>query len=812
MRRRWQLAMIMALVLWPGLALAAGKVTGKVVDQSGLALPGVTVRLVSTTPGAEPTSTVTTETGGFEFDTAPGDYRIETELSGFDPVVRSIHVGNEPLTVPDLVMGLAAFTQETTVVASLPTELQPAQFGAPSTIAEKVIDNAPLRSNRYEDLLPLLPNVVRGTDGLISVAGARAPQGVVMLNGVAAVDVATGQPLASVPLTAVESVQVITTGFPAEFGRSSGGVTVINSRSGSDVFRFSINSFTPRPRLADGGVKGIEAWDPNVGIRGPISPGKAWFAQSLDYHYERTNVETVTGDQDRSLHGFTSLSQVDFKPVSSHTMTGWFNGQRENVDGEGLSGFNPLGTVPHLYRNSWGGALVDRATIGQLSTLEARVEARRQELDLTPSGSGAYKVAHQITSGSYFETENRDALSVQGSVVFSRTWTDAWGNHLLKVGASGVHSSLNGNTVSSPVTYLRSSLALAQRVEFVGPGAFDTNAWDGGIFAQDSWKPLSALTLDLGVRLDAASRVGALVEPRAGLTWQVAERTTVNGGIGLFADKTPLAALAFPGYQSRRITQYDENGLPVSSTLYLGQVANQLQRPRAWLWSAQVDHHFGGVWQFRSAYQERHGSREFIITPAEIAGQTYALLTSGGESRSRSLEATLGFRPQSGGHQLYVSYVRSIARGNTNDLSQVEGMFKEPLLEAGQMAPLPTDVPHRLLVWGVFSLPSRTTVAPFLEWRSGFPYSAVTDDWRYTLPRYAHRYPTFASLDLVVNKVVTLPGGLRARVGVKLYNLAGSQNGRDVQRDIDRADFGTTYNALGRQVRGVFEIIWGEKK
>ena len=44
-------------------------------------------------------------------------------------------------------------------------------------------------------------------------------------------------------------------------------------------------------------------------------------------------------------------------------------------------------------------------------------------------------------------------------------------------------------------------------------------------------------------------------------------------------------------------------------------------------------------------------------------------------------------------------------------------------------------------------------------------------------------------------------------------HIAGRRNGREVQADIDRPDFGQTYNALGRQVRGVFEIIWsGNKK
>jgi outer membrane receptor protein involved in Fe transport len=183
------------------------------------------------------------------------------------------------------------------------------------------------------------------------VAGARAPQGVVLVNGVASSDVASGDPVAVVPLDAVESVQVIATGFAAEFGPSTGGVTAINTRSGADTLKFSINSFTPRPRLADGTIEGIEAWEPNTSVRGPIAKGRAWFAQSFDYRFEKTRADTVTADaQDRRQHGFTSFTQIDAKAGAGHVLTGWVNAQQEHVDGEQLGAFTPLGTC-----RTWNG-------------------------------------------------------------------------------------------------------------------------------------------------------------------------------------------------------------------------------------------------------------------------------------------------------------------------------------------------------------------------------------------------------------------------------------------------------------------------
>lgn len=804
---RGLLVLFLAGTLNVAAATAAVPIQGRVVDQSGLALPGVTVRLMAVS-GDAAQSALTGENGEYVFHAATGVYRVEAFLDGFQPAARQITV-TAALQVEDLVLALGHFAQETTVVATVPTEIQPRQFGAPATIAEKVIENAPLRTNRYDDVLPLLPNVVRGPDGLISVAGARAPQGLVLLNGVPAVDVANGEPVAPVPLAAVESVQVIATGFPAEYGRSTGGVTVVNTRSGGDSVKFTVNSFTPRPRLDDGGVRGIEAWEPNMGIRGPLVRGRAWYSQALDYRYERTKVTTVAGEQDRRVKGVTSFTQMDLRARPSHMLTAWFSGQAERVDGAGLGAFTPLGTVPESRRGTWGGALVDRATLGETATLESRLEARSQSLRLRPDGFSPYVVRHDVTTGSYFATLDREALSVQASSVISRAWSGSTGQHLLKAGVSLLRATLDGSGKAQPATYLRSSGVLARRVEFLGPGSFGVDAVDVGLFVQDSWTVSNRLVADVGLRADRATRIGGGLEPRLGLTWKADEETTVTGGAGLFSDKLPLAALAFPGYQARAVTRFDAAGLPLGPPIVYGNVlADRLERAHAWRWSGQVDRRLGGGWQVRAGYQERHGDGELLVLPVDDAGRPVALLASGGESRSRSLETTIGFRPPNGRHQVYLSYVRGSARGNTNDFNQVEGTFRDPLLEPAEDAPLPTDVAHRGLVWGLFSLPSETTVAPFLEVRSGFPYSVIGEDWSYVGARNTRRYPFFASLDVIVNKMVTLPGGLRARVGIKLYNVAGRRNGRDVQRDIESPAFGRTYNALGRQVRGIFEIIW----
>jgi hypothetical protein len=157
------------------LAVAGVRVEGRVVDQSGLALPGVTVRIAAVPVGDVQTA-VTGGNGEYTFELEPGQYRLDASLDGFQPASREVRV-DAAATLQDLVLSLGHFAQETTVVAELPTEIQPRQFGAPATISEKVIDNAPLRTNRYDDLLPLLPNVVRGARRPGQRGGRACPAG-----------------------------------------------------------------------------------------------------------------------------------------------------------------------------------------------------------------------------------------------------------------------------------------------------------------------------------------------------------------------------------------------------------------------------------------------------------------------------------------------------------------------------------------------------------------------------------------------------------------------------------------------------------
>ena len=614
------------------------------------------------------------------------------------------------------------------------------------------------------------------------------------------------------PLEAVDSVQVYSGGYTAEFGRATGGVTSVSTRSGADELHMSVNSFFPRLLFQNGSIHGVEYWEPNFGVRGPIVKGRVYFEQALSYRFDRNRFNTLVGPQDSKFTALLSWSQLDVNVSPGQHLTATLSFDPQNTERANITAFTPAASVPRVDQGGWSAALADRLTPSQASSLELRASVIHTGLAVVPSGAAPYQVGHDLTHGSYFDHQDLHGTRLETSAVY--TWTPSL-NHLVRTGTSIAHAALDGSADSAPVALLRSDGTVSRAITFLPGSPLAASTYEIGAFAQDSWTASRWLTVDAGVRFDQTTAAARpTLSPR--LAWTIKPAgggASLSGSVGQFADKLVLEALAFPSQPPRLLQAFDASGAPLGlPVIYNNRLAAPLRVPQATRWDVQFDDRFGGGWLARVKYQERYGRDELVVDPAVAAGAGLLVLDNTGTSTARSIEATAGYRAARAGHEIYASYVRSSTRGDLNSFDVVNGSFKDPFIQPNGSGPLLMDVPNRLLVWGLLHLPARITAAPFLEVRDGFPYSAVHDDWTYAGPRNAYRLPWFGSLDLYVNKIVGLPGRLPdARIGVKFYSLASVHSERDVQRDIDRMDFGTTYNPTPRDFSFVFELLWGHR-
>jgi hypothetical protein len=792
-------------------ALAADlTIRGHITDPDGLPLPGVVVTLAPS-PDGVPT-VVTDGSGLYSLTAPPGHYELKAQLTDFDSAARTVDLSSADATV-DITLRLAAHQEAVTVkgdqLQSVVGQPHPA---APVTVTREVVDSGMLPNSQYDDVLPLLPNVVRGPDGLISVAGARAFQGALFVNGSNETDPVSGEPGISLPLEAVDSLDVFSGGYSAELGRATGGVTAAHTRPGADQFRSSANSFFPRFRFKDGRVEGVDYWEPNAGMSGPIIKGKLFFEEAVSYRFDRNHFETLVGTQHQKFNELAAWTQFNVKLSPRQDAFASFCVNPQNTDHANLTAFTPPDTVPSLSRRAFTAALGDRLTVGEAATLELRANVIRTGLELTPNGKDPYAVGHDLTHGSYFDQENLQGGRVEGAAVYS--WTAA-SSHFLKVGTSVARSRLSGDDLASAVTLLRSNGSAAQSIQFLNSSILQASANEFDAFVHDTWTVSPAVTIDGGVRYDATTATGQTWSPRVAWTVKLpGNNSTIGGSVGLFGDKVPLEARVFPSLPGRMIQSYDESGAPLGPARILANtIGGPLKTPIATRWDVEFDRHLSANWLARVKYQERYGRDELVVTPLMLSESTGLLaLQSTGISQSRSIEATIAYRGAQDGHEVYVSYVRSRTRGNLNSFDFIEGVAKQPFVQPDEIGPLAADVPNRVLTWGVLHLPEAITIAPFLEIRSGFPFSAIAEDWTYVGLRNSYRFPWFGSLDLYVNKVFNLGDHLpAARIGLKIFSLASAHTERDVQADIMRSDFGTFYNPIGRFSGGVFELLWGHK-
>ncbi|MBV9622525.1 MAG: TonB-dependent receptor [Acidobacteria bacterium] len=233
-----------------------GRIIGRVSDPTGAVVAGVTVTLTNEATGIS-TSTQTNDTGDYTFvEVAPASYRVEYALRGFKKYVRSNVVLelNQVLTLnASLQPGAAQETVEVSSQAPL-VETSSTQLG--TVVNERAIVQLPLNERDTYQFLSLQPGVQSqvGADlyyggsstGSVSVNGGRGRANNFSVNGGDANDMFANLPTVQPSPDSVEEFRVLTNGFDAEFGRNSGSVVNVVTKSGTnqvhgDIYEFHRN-------------------------------------------------------------------------------------------------------------------------------------------------------------------------------------------------------------------------------------------------------------------------------------------------------------------------------------------------------------------------------------------------------------------------------------------------------------------------------------------------------------------------------------------------------------------------------------------
>ena len=340
-----------------------------------------------------------------------------------------------------------------------------------------------------------------------------------------------------------------------------------------------------------------------------------------------------------------------------------------------------------------------------------------------------------------------------------------------------------------------------------GP-AFSIGAHDlpMGLAVRDVWHASNRVQIDGGLRADYSRFGGVAPSARVGLRYELnADGTTVlKAGYGTFVGTLPLIVPAYGTYGPRVDTGFDPTDGHVTRMTTLTPTVGSLSLPRATALTVGVERQLTPRLDVQVSTTVRDSTRLATLGVPSTSGAMTAAST--GTASYRDVQVSLR-RTWPGEQQIFLSYVRSSSVGELNDFTTAFRVLAVPLVQPGGVSRLTTDAPNRVLAWGTFNLPHRVVVSPVVEWRSGFPYSALDPSYLYDGAPNDRRYPAFFSADMIVYKTVTVKKW-DADLGVQLFNLTNHQNPRDVYPVVESPRYGQFTNSVGTILRGYVLIKW----
>jgi hypothetical protein len=625
--RRFLLSVLLSAAAASVLAQATGTTTGdirgRVSDESGGALSGATVVATGQETGLVRSDTSVGD-GSFAIRLLPpGLYRVSATVAGLQSgELSDVRVTIGSSVNVDFRLRVAAVA-ETVTVRGEAGLIDPSSTEVSKTIGETKIRNLPINQRNFLDFAVTTPGVTveRGpqsgaasTSGL-SINGQSPRYNNVVVDGMDNNDEAVGSVRSTFSQEAVQEYQVIQSPFASEYGRMTGGIVNIVTRSGTNEFHGSGFYFFRDDSLSDdnfltGEKTTFEQNQFGASLGGPILRDRLFFfgaAERLDVSdanvvtisdaavalirangFDVTNGE-VPFDRDRS----TYLLKLDLLAGANHAFA--LRGSYSEESDENQQ------TWGGLVARSGGGvrdledtavALTGTSILSSNLSNELRLLYADRSHRLTPldeAGGVAVTILGVATFGTQrFLPQPRDTQVYQvfDAVSFFRgssaykfgvdySHTDFEGSLPLNFAGLYRFGALPGGLPGLPPSGLTALQAFGAGVPQVFAQGFGEPAGDGktnhvGAFGQGEWNFTDRFLLRLGLRYDYEDPIDPFPEdsdnwsPRLSFSWDGGKAWRVRGGAGRFygiASLGPMFAVAIQdGVNVRTIVRTIQGG------------------------------------------------------------------------------------------------------------------------------------------------------------------------------------------------------------------------------------------------------------
>ena len=260
LRARWTAACVVVAIflLIPTFLLAQGadgRIVGRVADPTGAVLSSVKITLTNEATAIS-RDVLTNDSGDYSFvEVVPGRYTIQYELKGFKKnVQKDVIVDLNQVVTLNSTLQIGG-SQETVEVTSEAPQVDTSSTQLGAVINDRSVNELPLNTRDTYQFLQLQPGVqaqlgssgslfAGSSDaGSVSVNGGRTRANNFSVNGGDANDQFVNTPTIQPTPDAVEEFRVITNTFDAEYGRNSGSVVNVITKSGTNAFHGNLYEY-----------------------------------------------------------------------------------------------------------------------------------------------------------------------------------------------------------------------------------------------------------------------------------------------------------------------------------------------------------------------------------------------------------------------------------------------------------------------------------------------------------------------------------------------------------------------------------------
>ena len=491
---RFILVLSVCLLLLAPIVVAqtTGTIDGTVTDQNGGALPGATVEITS--PNLQGTRTATTGNDGrFRFvSVPPGPYKVTANLSGMGTAQKNATVFLDSTATVNLQMQVSA-REAITVTGEAPL-VDTASTTTGTNYSAKVMEKLPLARN-YASIVLSQPGVqtdvgeTQGRSLAVSVYGSTSSENLWLIDGVNTTNVIKGFQGKALNGEFIQEVEVKTGGYQAEYGRNTGGVINVVTKSGGNEFHGDVFGYYNAPEMSakqrfdrtpDGSeegdastrttgsiIKDIDRREGGVDLGGFFLKDHIWFFGAYDRVQNDQNLEPITGKRAGELFQQKQVSnlwagKLTFNVFQGTTLVGTiFNDPQTNTGALVV----PRGLNPFSYngrRDVGGSDYAGRVNqlFGSFGILTAQYSFHKDRFQTKPDGLDVVQV-NDTTTGTI------EALGGFGSVFgptinnaserkqYSGSFTGYFGNNEFKLGGDYSKDDTFGSTFYTGGTRIR---------------------------------------------------------------------------------------------------------------------------------------------------------------------------------------------------------------------------------------------------------------------------------------------------------------------------------------------------------------------